>query len=402
MGRLVMASCDQVAEIQGMYGPLSIAERVIQKIWLHSEYDASAIKTSSGKLVEVIFPGEWRPSEGPDFKAAKLRIDGTALEGDVEIHFYAKDWIAHGHESDPAYANVILHVVLYGSQADAERVRTYSGNVPEMLVLLPALNQDLEAYAYEDELLESREVDTPLWVSQLLDYPERKRSELFFKEGILRWDEKVSRYRQLLDGRGWLPVLHAGFLEVLGYRKNRQIMRCVANEYELTEWLAGKCHADAIHERYSEQWSVVAVRPANYPLTRLRQYEQLSRALPDWPWRLERFLTQLAKPPGTSVSTSSFRREAKLKALRQELGGPILCDTISGTRLDTLMIDLLLPLAAAAGYADGFEYWFHWYAGDLPKWVPASLKECGCLPMANGPAQAMISLFMKDGKLPVP
>ena len=100
-------------------------------------------------------------------------------------------------------------------------------------------------------------------------------------------------------------------------------------------------------------------------------------------------------------STASFRREMKLKAMRQELSKSVLCDIIGGTRLDTLVIDLLLPLASAAGYADGFEYWFHWYVGDVPQWIPASLKECRCLPMANGPSQAMISLFLKDGKLPM-
>ena len=86
------------------------AELSIQKQW--SEVRRGAVfKLLDGASLRVLSPGRWNRMPGPDFRNAKLELNGTTLRGDVEIHGKTSDWISHGHGGDPAYDGVILHVV---------------------------------------------------------------------------------------------------------------------------------------------------------------------------------------------------------------------------------------------------------------------------------------------------
>ncbi|MDV7393417.1 DUF2851 family protein, partial [Arthrospira platensis SPKY1] len=58
---------DQVQEIQGLYGPFTVAERVLQKAWLRRYFSPGTLYLKSGKVLEVLHPGRWNHQEGPDF-----------------------------------------------------------------------------------------------------------------------------------------------------------------------------------------------------------------------------------------------------------------------------------------------------------------------------------------------
>ena len=96
--------------------PASGAERsrepelAIQKQWSALPRGAE-FRIASGGTVRVLSTGTWNRTPGPDFRNAKLELNGVRRSGDVEIHGKTSDWIAHGHGGDPLYADVILHVV---------------------------------------------------------------------------------------------------------------------------------------------------------------------------------------------------------------------------------------------------------------------------------------------------
>ncbi|MDR1584516.1 MAG: DUF2851 family protein [Prevotellaceae bacterium] len=86
-------------------------ENFLQFVWNFGLYDATNLKTNEGEDVEVISAGVQNKDSGPDFYNAKIRIGDTVWAGTVEIHKKSSDWNLHGHQSDNAYNNVILHVV---------------------------------------------------------------------------------------------------------------------------------------------------------------------------------------------------------------------------------------------------------------------------------------------------
>lgn len=85
-------------------------ENLYHYLW-KTRIKGPVLKDVDGADIEVIDPGIHNHDSGPDFFNSKLKINGVEWVGNVEIHVKASDWFRHGHSDDPAYENVILHVV---------------------------------------------------------------------------------------------------------------------------------------------------------------------------------------------------------------------------------------------------------------------------------------------------
>ena len=109
-------------------------EQLLQYVWKHKILPLSDLTTTDGREVEVIDPGLHNRNSGPDFFNAKLRIGETMWVGNVEIHEHSKDWFRHGHDSNPAYDNVVLHVV---EDADCDVTNSRGGVIPQIKLCVP-------------------------------------------------------------------------------------------------------------------------------------------------------------------------------------------------------------------------------------------------------------------------
>ncbi len=109
-------------------------EKLLHYVWKHRMFPLSPLRTSCGEAVEVIDPGLANTNAGPDFFNAKLKIGGTLWVGNVEIHDKSGDWYAHGHDNDPAYDNVVLHVARL---VDVPVVTSGGRTVPQMQLEVP-------------------------------------------------------------------------------------------------------------------------------------------------------------------------------------------------------------------------------------------------------------------------
>lgn len=395
----------EVTEFQGFYGPFTVPEKLLQKIWLRGDFDSSRCRTADGEPVEVLFSGKWNLLGGPDFREARLRIGGREVGGDVEIHFHCADWFKHRHHLDPAYERVVLHVLLFHPKPGEPPAETSGGSCPPAVSLLELLYHDLEEYAAEDALEATLERSHWQATEHLLRLPLDERRELLLRHARARWDQKVHFSHLRLQKLGWEEACHQTALEILGYRRNRSAMLNVAARCSIARWRDEAPKEEELLRTPMSRWQLQGARPANHPRLRLRQYARWMSERPDWPERLRQHLSG----PGEEApadGVSRLRGQLGLRRLREILAREITGGEIGGTRLDTLFCDGFLPLAAAAGQGGLFPLWFCWYPGDLPDRVRQTLKTAAITDRrahasCNGYGQGVLALSLEKSSDPL-
>lgn len=389
----------QVEEIQGLNGSISIPERILQKIWLHQDFSHNTFICYSKKKLQVIHPGIWNGCEGPDFKDAEIILDGKKLVGDIEIHFHPNDWFNHGHAHNPNFSNVLLHVTLFEPNPQHPPVFNALGFCPDTFVLLPYLRQSLEEYVLEDVLLNFENRSNSEFLQAYLNKPAEDLKYLFFENALFRWKQKYAFALARLKLDSWDNVCHQMFLEVLGFRRNRSPMNTIALQYPLKFMIDSLPCAEELYLSQKSKWKLAKVRPSNHPLKRLSQYLHLIKNNPTWPSTWKAFSAQLPQESGIE-STSLYRKNHNLSQIHSHIKNSILAQSISGTRLNTLIIDALLPLASALLNKDLFHLWFHWFPGDIPSKISSFLDPSQFFsksqPGCNGINQAILQLFIQN------
>lgn len=107
----------------------------MQYVWQFRLWPTADMVTVDGERIEVLDPGLLNTNAGPDFFNAKVMIGSQLWIGNVEIHLRASDWMRHGHDADPAYDSVVLHVV---ENDDAPVHRSNGQKIPQMVMTCAA------------------------------------------------------------------------------------------------------------------------------------------------------------------------------------------------------------------------------------------------------------------------
>jgi len=390
----MVTQVEQVEEMQGLYGPYTIAERVVQKIWLRRDFEQTGLRLIDGRSIFVRAPGSWNLLGGPDFREARLVIDGLAITGDVEVHFHSADWHAHRHAEDRAYDKVALHVILFPPGADERRALRRDGSEIPALVLLPWLHRGLEEYASDEALEKMTAQDAAERISGLAAMKRGDLESLLRQHAERRWRMKIHFAALRINKLGWTEAAHHAALEILGYKRNRAPMLATATVHPLREWVEGLEPAALVAERKGE-WQMQGIRPANHPLGRLRQYQAWVHARPAWPDDLRQMLGADLPVVSAPASTPVARKQLALSALRERWAAELTASTLSGSRFDTLVCDGFLPLVAAETKADLAAVWFHWFLGDVPDSLRKALPMLGLAgnpqaPFCHGWAQGFL------------
>lgn len=386
--------------MQGLYGPFTIAERVVQKIWLRRDFAVHQAVLADGRKLEIRSPGSWNLLGGPDFRGARLRVEGGAeFTGDIEVHFHVADWRAHAHGADRAYDRVVLHVVLFPPAAGERGAVRGDGSEIPTLVLLPLLHRSLEEHASDDALENLTERDATERITELVQLPADELRRVLREKAAARWVQKQRFATLRIEKLGWTAAAHQTALEILGYRHNRAAMLTVAACHPLEEWGQGVEVEEIFGER-AGQWQLQGVRPANHPRVRLRQYQRWVARQPNWPQALRQLIPTMITSHDLALPTAQFRKQARLADLRETLSTAVLGEGVGGSRRDTLVCDGLLPLAAAETGHDLLPAWFHWYLGDVPGEVRRALRETGIAgqgapPLCHGWGQGLLGWMLE-------
>lgn len=90
---------------------IKINEAFLHYVWKTKNYKQKDLKCTAGKPIKLIQAGIHNHNAGPDFLDGKIEYEGVVWVGHIELHVKSSDWYRHHHQVDPAYDQVVLHVV---------------------------------------------------------------------------------------------------------------------------------------------------------------------------------------------------------------------------------------------------------------------------------------------------
>ena len=206
-----------------------VTEKLVKTIWFDQQIERRGLKTTDGKRIAIITPGEWNFDEGPDFKNAKINLNGQDLTGDVEIDLYSSNWKTHKHDKNKNFNNVILHVFLWSKGKEAKTITQDKKIIPS-LELIDYINDDLEIIDSNFDV-ENYPYSSKVRAGKCAKWTLKKYSLLEYIVG-LAGDEKVKLKSEVfanqLTNESINEKIYKGIMDGLGYGPNRENFRKLA------------------------------------------------------------------------------------------------------------------------------------------------------------------------------
>ncbi|HZI31395.1 MAG TPA: DUF2851 family protein [Candidatus Binatia bacterium] len=216
-------------------------EKLLQAIWQHQRLRRNKLKTGDGRSVRVLHPGFISAEGGPDFRGAVLQIgDAAPISGDVEVDLQPGGWHGHGHDRNPRFKNVILHVVWENPKPNPA--------VPATMALNGALDAPLPelALALENESA-LPEVLRGKCSAPLRELTAAQLTEMLHAAAKVRFQNKAGSILARAKMSGWEQALWEHLFRALGYKHNVWPMQNLAETRD--RWVNGTQSAFELQAR---------------------------------------------------------------------------------------------------------------------------------------------------------
>jgi hypothetical protein len=206
--------------------PEPLNESELSWIWAGQRYPVGALQLVDGRTLRVVNPGRPGLGAGPDFLDAVIEVGGATVRGDVELHVRSSGFRAHGHDTDPAYDGVALHVVFRAD--DGADTGLSSGGRAPVAAFAPWFD------TRRDELQRWLGAEA-LWREPCCDAVWRLgedgvRSALR-ESGLRRFQAKAAALRSLASDVGEQEAVWRGLFDVLGVGGDREGFRRLATAF---------------------------------------------------------------------------------------------------------------------------------------------------------------------------
>lgn len=194
------------------------SERFLQIVW-NERLLCARPHCQDGAALRVLSGGLWNRGSGPDFLGAALLLGERLVRGDVELHRRASEWFSHGHDQDPAYRKVVLHVVweddLEGRGGTGLPTLVLGG---QLLASWEGFLQQVEAAYYPH----AREIPPGGCALQWALAEDGQLREILATAGLARFQRHGRSLLQRGLEAGLEQSLYERVMEAMGYSANRE------------------------------------------------------------------------------------------------------------------------------------------------------------------------------------
>src|ERR1700724_4457853 len=200
-------------------------ELELQARWFAGDFGKQFVSTA-GDQIEIIQFGTWNREAGPDFSDAAIRINGSEpLRGTIEFDLADRSWETHGHSTNPAFDDAVLHVFVDQSER-AFFTRTKSNrNVPQVRVD-PATLPD--RFSANVPLARPGRCQAPL-----KDLAPDQLQSILTAASQFRLQRKAARIKNIVEAHGRDAALFQEIAAALGYKQNKLAFTLLAQRSPL-------------------------------------------------------------------------------------------------------------------------------------------------------------------------
>ncbi|HEX4877750.1 MAG TPA: DUF2851 family protein [Chitinophagaceae bacterium] len=276
-----------------------MTERLLQYIWQFQYFNKTALQTTNGEFVQVIFPGHYNTNQGPDFSDAKIKIGKTTWAGAVELHLKTSDWQKHKHQHDKNYKNVILHIVGEDDGTESEiPVVELKGRVSKILLSrYEELMNNGSFIPCENSISTIRPITWKSWKDRLLAerlMRKAQTAETLLQQNNYHWEETfwwllARNFGMKVNADAFEAIARSIPINILAKQKQQihQLEALLLGQAGLLEGPLKDDYAVMLQKEYRYQQAkhklkpitiplfFLRMRPVNFPTVRLAQLAML-------------------------------------------------------------------------------------------------------------------------------